>query len=380
VKILFVAPRFHTNQVPFVKALVAAGHEVVFDALVEGPMEDRSVVVPHLVPPSLISNIFLRLRAPANPVAFHAAHTFPGFSTYLERLRALRPDIVVIREPNRPFSLVAALAARLLGQAIVLYAQGPVHAPPRRIRSLARGIVSEMLDAPWYSPVSGDRTLPSVHPRTYYLPFVADLERVQKSSWFAGDRVHLLAIGKFVPRKNHLLLLDAFGELRRRHAVKLTLVGEVSTSEHRAHFAEVERAVNDRGLREDVTVLPNVPFAEVADLYLSHDLFVLPSRKEPAGVSLLEAMAHGLPVVCSTTSGTRWYIEPEQSGFVFRSDDREHLLAVLERAVSDRSVLVSMGARARLLVDTVHHPDAILAAFFSVVRDRRRPVPTTQES
>ncbi|MBA3891754.1 MAG: glycosyltransferase family 4 protein, partial [Gemmatimonadaceae bacterium] len=280
-RILFVAARFHTNQVPFVKALQEAGHEVLFDVLFRGGSEDHSLLVPTVVRPSLLSRLRMRLRRPVNVAAYHADHSFPSFLPYLRRLRRLRPDVVVVRDPNRPFARRAALAARLLGRRIVIYTQGEVHARSTRKKDLMREGLIRSLGATWFSPVRGEPSLPRVHERVNYLPFAADQDRPVKEVWFVDDRVRILAIGKFVPRKNHLLLLEAFDVLRRDHAVDLTIVGELSHADHHAHHALVMDEIALRELHDEVTVRTNVPFTDVHALYVQHDLFVLASRDEP---------------------------------------------------------------------------------------------------
>jgi len=373
VKLLFLAPRFHTNQVPLVRVLKARGHTVAFDVLSTGGSEDHGLLTPTVVEPSYLSSALLRFHTPTNVVKYRANWTFPSPVRYLRRLRSIDPDVVIVRDPELPFSLVAGFAARISGYPVVLYTQGPVHAP-RRLRSdVARSAALAIMHAPLYSPVRGDASRPRVHEHAHYLPFVADLDRTPKTQWFRGDRVNLLTIGKFVARKNIVMLLDAFGELRRRRDdVTLTIAGEVSTSEHRAHLQEVEGRIAHLGLRDVVDVQVNVPFDLTPDLYARHDLFVLPSRKEPASVSILEAMAHGLPAVCSTTNGTQWYIDDGRSGHVFASDDRADLSEKLDAAVADRERLRRMGAHARHLAETVHHPDAVYESFMRIVGSRRR--------
>lgn len=377
--ILFVAPRFHTNQAPLVRSLLDAGHDVRYDVLFTGATEDHSRLQPTVIEPSLLSRWLMRRHAPTNPATYLADHSFPSVAAYARRLRAMKPDVVVIREPDRPFSWRAALAARVLGFRIVIYTQGPVHASPNRTRDLGRSIFMRTLRARWYSPVPGDRTFPKTHPDMYFVPFAADLSRGVKATWFGDGTIHLLCIGKFVKRKNHLLMVDAFDELRHRFDVRLTLAGECSTAEHVDHLATVEARVAELGLQDLVTVRSNVPFRDSGDLYLDHDVFVLPSRNEPASVSILEAMAHGLPVVCSTTSGTRWYIERGASGEVFRSDDRSDLVAVLAGVLERRERMVEMGRHGRRLAETVHDPDRVRDVFLDVIAPHSGRVSSTRD-
>ncbi len=371
-KLLFVAVRFHSNQVPLVRALVADGHEVRFDVLFEGKSEDHSLVEPQVMPLAPRAERKLQRDAPVNPAAYLAEHAFPSLGWYLRRFREVDPDVIVVRDPNRPFGWRAALAARMLGKRVVLYTQGDVHGRPGLVPRWVRAAMIGALDAVWFSPVPGDRELPKVHPDVHYLPFAADLDRPVKAEWFREDQVHLLDIGKFRPRKNHLLLLDAVERVRREHDVRLTIVGEVSTEEHRTHHAEVVERIDRLGLGDVVTVRTNVPFAEIGELYVRHDLFVLPSRREPASVSVLEAMAHGLPVMCSTTSGTRWYVEPGRTGFVFASDDVDDLVAKLTTAVAERGTLIAMGVAARTVAETVHAPESVAADLLAMIHRWRK--------
>jgi glycosyltransferase involved in cell wall biosynthesis len=348
--ILFVSPRYHTNQIPFVRFLISQGHEVAFDVIRTGQSEDHSLLTPHLM-----------------TVSKRRSRLLPDVAAYQRRLRALKPDVIVIRGLPRHYAVTAATAARLSRIPIVLVTEGPVHAEPALRRDLMRSLVMRTFAAPMYSPVAGDRRHPKTHPTFHYIPFAADLPDRAKASWFEAGSSRVLTIGKFIPRKNHLLLVRAVHALRQRLDVKLTIIGEVSTPSHQRHHAEVEAEIAALGLEADVTVRTNLSHAEVKREFLSHDLFVLPSRSEPASVSILEGMAFGLPVICSSTNGTRWYIEHGRNGFVFRSDDLEDLEAKIDQALVDRDALTRMGAHSRHLAATVHAPESIYHSFVGLV-------------
>jgi glycosyltransferase involved in cell wall biosynthesis len=377
VRILFVAPRYHTNQVPFVKELLEAGHDVRYDVLFTGASEDHALVVPEVVHASWWSKLHRRLVRPMDLPTYHADHTMPGFLMYRRRLAAMAPDVVVIRDPNRPFSVIAAMAARSLGVRLVLYTQGAVHGRPDQLKRLSRTLLVTLFDAPWYSPNPGNRSFPPHHQDLHYLPFAADLTRSTKKSWFGGGRINLLAVGKFVPRKNHIMLVRTLARLRVKHDVVLTLIGEVSNEKHRLHLAEVRRTIDDLGLGSAVQIYTNVPYKEMHQRFLDHDVFVLASRDEPIGVSVLEAMAHALPVVCSTTSGARWYVNNGVSGHVFKSDDEWDLERALSAVVGDRVGLIAMGVQGRMLCETMYHPAEVRRSFERLAHGRRAGRATT---
>ena len=129
------------------------------------------------------------------------------------------------------------------------------------------------------------------------------------------------------------------------------------TVEHKRELAELKEFRASLGLTDKVCFKTNMSFLDVQREYAMHDLFVLPSRDEPAAVSPLEAMAHSLPVICSDSNGTQCYIRPDENGYVFRTDDVDDLEECMERVISDRDTLVEMGARGYELVVSEHSPD-----------------------
>jgi len=91
--------------------------------------------------------------------------------------------------------------------------------------------------------------------------------------------------------------------------------------------------------------------------YARHYVYILPSFDEPAAVSHLEAMAHGLPAICSDSNGTKYYLEEGETGYVFRSKDSDDLTEKLRRVIRDRDELVRMGKRSYELVKSDLDPE-----------------------
>lgn len=188
-----------------------------------------------------------------------------------------------------------------------------------------------------------------------------------RKRWFREDAVNVVCIGKFEPRKNHGLLLEALGRLTVRHSVRATVIGECTTSQHRDELAKLRRIRDVEGLGDRVHFRTNLPYAEVQEALSSHDLFVLASRDETAAVSHLEGMAHSLPVICSDANGTKCYVRPGENGFIVRTGDGEDLERRLEAIVSDRDRLVRMGARSYELVVSEHAPGKYVETMLGLV-------------
>lgn len=112
------------------------------------------------------------------------------------------------------------------------------------------------------------------------------------------DGPFLLYVGNYYPNKNIPALLEAFELLAdKKSHLKLVLVGP------KDYFLEqVERRINELGLREAVMVTGWISDADLAWLYKKAALFVFPSLSEGFGMPPLEAMAAGTPVISSNAT------------------------------------------------------------------------------
>lgn len=124
-----------------------------------------------------------------------------------------------------------------------------------------------------------------------------DLSKCEpKADYALSQPVSLVHVGRFDIPKNHEGLLHAFAELLKKHPdARLHLVGD---GDLRSRIEEVTEALNLRsavifhGMQSDVH-----PYLQMADL------FVLPSKYEGMPMTIIEAMATGLPIVASDVGG-----------------------------------------------------------------------------
>jgi glycosyltransferase involved in cell wall biosynthesis len=111
-------------------------------------------------------------------------------------------------------------------------------------------------------------------------------------------RPYLLNVSSFWPYKNHITLVRAFADLVRQERIPHDLVF-VGGSDQPDYGRQVREAVAECGLNERVRFVGYLPHSQVACLYRGADVFVYPSLSETFGLTLLEAMSCGTPVVCS---------------------------------------------------------------------------------
>jgi glycosyltransferase involved in cell wall biosynthesis len=156
-----------------------------------------------------------------------------------------------------------------------------------------------------------------------------------------GPRRRLLFVGRDFHTKAGSLVVAALRVLRRDHDPELTLtvVGPATWPLP----GDVPDGVDFRGL---------LPVSELAELYDSHDLFVLPSRFEGFGIAFVEALAHGLPCVGRRAFAMPEIITPGVNGDLVIDDDPADLADRIVRLLGDDALYDRVAAAA---VDVVEH-------------------------
>lgn len=109
--------------------------------------------------------------------------------------------------------------------------------------------------------------------------------------------------------------------------------------------------VRRSGSAASVSFLGAVGNREVADYLRAADVYVSASRVDGSSVTLLEAMATGLPSVVTDILGNREWIEPGATGLLFPVGDAPALGTAILQVAGDASLRRAMGARARMIVE-----------------------------
>jgi glycosyltransferase involved in cell wall biosynthesis len=155
--------------------------------------------------------------------------------------------------------------------------------------------------------------------------------------------VKLLAVGSMIPRKGYDVLIAALARLRHL-PWQLVIAGDCGRSPQT--YRQVSGDIARLGLADRVSLLGAVTSDELAPLYASADLFVLPSRFEGYGMAYAEAIAHGVPVV-GTTAGAIPDTVPAAAGVLVPPDEIEALAATLQRLIENPVERERLAAGAR---------------------------------
>ena len=146
--------------------------------------------------------------------------------------------------------------------------------------------------------------------------------------------------GRLHPDKGLADLVRAWPPIATRWPqARLWLVGEGPQRE------ELFDLIGDLGFRYHIC-LPG-SFDEIDDVLAAADMFVLPSYSEGMSLSLLEAMAAGLPVVASDIPGNRALVTHGREGLLVPPGDAGGLAAAMTKVLASPALGVELGAAAR---------------------------------
>jgi len=306
----------------------AAGHRVGILALRGGPLEQETV------------------RHDLQTCVLHSGRVMRGLRA-LRYFRAVRPDVIHVHNPT---SLHYAVLSRLVASsAIVLTVHGETHARRgtalewRLVKGVA--VVSHAALRTLRLPCD-PRKFTVIHNGIATASDTTELREAARAELALGNRLVGVIVARLNGRKGHATLLKSVALLRDSDVTPLMLVvgdgPEWEALELQAQQLGLGPSqVRFLGARSDV------------DRILSAaDFFVLPSDTEGLPLSVLEAMAHGLPIVASRVGGIPEIIETSDHGLLVPPGDSEALAEAIRSLIDDPVLRRNLSIAARARVNT----------------------------
>ena len=168
---------------------------------------------------------------------------------------------------------------------------------------------------------------------------------IRRRLGIATDHPVILFSGKFIDKKQPLLLLEAFRRLRRELKCYLLLTGDGPLR------PELQQTIAREGI-PDVILTGFLNQTELPSAYTAADLLVLPSAyHETWGLVVNEAMNFGLPIIVSDRVGcAEDLVRDGDNGFVFKSGDTEGLTHAIRQLVSSAMLRKQFGLRSSEII------------------------------
>lgn len=267
----------------------------------------------------------------------------PSIATVARVVRAWRPDAIVSHSGHDADT--CAIAARLAGHRprlirVRTYQAGPPHAWAYNVMADATLVCSAALRA---SLLANPRIRPE---RLQVLYPGVDFDQVADQGTHPlpdqlQARLAMLPPRRLVhaamlrPEKGHRLMLDALAALRERFPdLAYVVAGEGPMR------AAIEARAAELGLQDRVALLGMVD--NVPALLRRAEVVVMPSSYEPLGMSQIEALALGIPVVASHTGGIPETMEDRRGGLLVEAGDAAAWIDALAWALDHPAEMAGM--------------------------------------
>jgi glycosyltransferase involved in cell wall biosynthesis len=180
-----------------------------------------------------------------------------------------------------------------------------------------------------------------------------DLEQFSPNGGPPAGPARILAVSRMVEKKGLDTLVDAVAVLRARgHDVICEIAGDGPLR------AELVARAERLGIGDRVHMLGSVDADAVGAAYHRATIMALPCRRDSNGdqdglpVSLVEAMATGVPVVSTPVSGIPELIEDGVSGLLVPPDDPDALAAAFARILDDPELRHALATQGRAVAET----------------------------
>lgn len=343
-----------------VNGLTERGHEVHVALSQSSPLEERLAALPKQ------NIVTLGLR---NSLDVQSARL-------LARLVRERRIEIIHAHVARDYTL-AAYAARKTRAPFVITRH--VLFPMNRLHRFALSNVSRVVAVS--EAVAGSLSKQKIFParKISVIPNGIDVERfcpqapsssreaVRQKLRLPRERLLVGAVGEMKPLKGHEEFLRAAAMIARaRNDVDFVIAGE-DFSGARAERLRLERLIAELKLAARVHLTGWLD--EVAPLLSALDLFVSASRSESFGLSIVEAMASGTPVIATATAGAREVIEDGSTGVLVPVGEVEALAEAIGALIEDSSGRDRLASLARTTARERFALDRMVAATEQLYED-----------
>jgi glycosyltransferase involved in cell wall biosynthesis len=180
--------------------------------------------------------------------------------------------------------------------------------------------------------------------KTVVFPWGVDLEHfsVRKAEGRNADGFVLFCNRSWETRYGVDVLARAFVKVaQQREDVRLILLGGGSQG------ANIRRILQSGGVEEYVTFGGQISQTDLPHWYHMADLYISPSHVDGSSVSLMEALACGLPCLVSDIPANKEWVFENENGWLFRDGDADHLAEKILAAMNQRGKLPEIGRSSR---------------------------------
>jgi glycosyltransferase involved in cell wall biosynthesis len=164
---------------------------------------------------------------------------------------------------------------------------------------------------------------------------------------FDGDHdpANLLFAGRVVEIKGVHTIIEALPEILAEMSpvpVKLTIIGDAQDDHY---FARLKNRINELGMTSVVRFAPQVTPERLPEMFAAYDVYLFPSLYEPFSLTLIHALASGIPTVASDAGGNREIVFHRDTGLLHATGDTKGLAKCILKLLRNPELRRSVSIR-----------------------------------
>lgn len=212
-----------------------------------------------------------------------------------------------------------------------------------------------------------------------YLPYGIDCDRLrqraaqQRQTIFKNQGPYILTVAKLYERKGIDILLQAIKQVKdclEGHSFLIVGDGPEET--------RLKKMAGDLGVDDHVVFAGDISNTVIPSLFKDCRFFVLPSRSEPFGIVLLEAMTFGKAILATRVGGIPEFITDGMNGVLVPSEDPESLAHQIRIFIQREDLTERIGKNGLAVAEEVYDYRSIIKKyedlFDSIIVGERAPV------
>ncbi|WP_342645666.1 glycosyltransferase family 1 protein [Mucilaginibacter sp. CSA2-8R] len=194
-----------------------------------------------------------------------------------------------------------------------------------------------------------------------------------------ADKHIILQLGRMVPRKGVDNVIQSLKYLKDKQAVQLVIVGgesEIPDPTQSPELNRLQTIATEHGVETSIKFVGRKSREQLKFYYAAADIFISTPWYEPFGITPLEAMACGTPVIGSNVGGIKYTVVDGETGALVPPENPVALAAKIEELVENPSNLKQLGKNALRRVNNYftwsHVADKLSALYVKMMVETQR--------
>lgn len=156
--------------------------------------------------------------------------------------------------------------------------------------------------------------------------------------------LRILSIGRLTSRKGFDLIVEACRIVKQSNRnFHLDIIGYGNEE------VNIARKILDYGLQENITLVGRIEYDELSSYYKNSDCYIFYGDREGQSLAMMDAVAYGLPVICSDHPGNTTFVKSGINGFAIDHPDVEKLALAILSFIRSYDSLHEMGEQSRMI-------------------------------